>query len=84
VSAAPASDRELLEQAVAELAHSLRTPLAAILGFAELLATRDSEQIRRVAPLRIQEAAEAMMRELDARLEQVLEAAADRVPDEQA
>jgi signal transduction histidine kinase len=83
VSVGP-SDRDSLEDAVAELAHTLRTPLAAIIGFAELLATRDSEEIRRVAPLRIQEAAEAMMRELDARLERVLDAVPDRVPDQHA
>jgi signal transduction histidine kinase len=54
-----------LEEAVAEPAYRLRVSLTAIVGFAELLRTRDSEHVRREAPLRIQEAAEALLRELD-------------------
>jgi signal transduction histidine kinase len=55
----------LLDDAIAEIAHKLRTPLAVIVGYAELLHTRDDETTRRVAPLRIQEAAEALLAVVD-------------------
>jgi len=54
-----------LEEAVAEPAYRFRVSLTAIVGFAELLRTRDSEHVRREAPRHIQEAAEALLRELD-------------------
>jgi CheY-like chemotaxis protein len=41
----------------ARLVHDIMSPLAAIVGYAELLRTRDDEQIRRDAPLHIVEAA---------------------------
>jgi signal transduction histidine kinase len=62
---------DALEEAVAELAHSFSAPLTAIVGFAELLRTRDSEHVRREAPRHIQEAAQLLLRELDERLERV-------------
>lgn len=45
------------EDCAAELAHELRTPLAMILGYVELLETREDDHIRREAPRRIREAA---------------------------
>jgi signal transduction histidine kinase len=44
-------------EALSQLAHHLKNPLAAILGYAELLRTRNDESIRRDAPVRIHEAA---------------------------
>jgi CheY-like chemotaxis protein len=42
------------------LAHEIMSPLAVIVGYADLLRTRDDEQIRREAPLQIAEAAERL------------------------
>ena len=39
---------------ISELAHRLRTPLAVISGYAELLQIRDDEETRTEAPARIQ------------------------------
>ena len=47
------------------LAHELRTPLTVIVGYAELLRTRDDEMTRAEAPKRIVEAAERLGRALD-------------------
>lgn len=55
----------LLDDAVAEIAHRLRTPLTVIVGYAELLRTRADETTRREAPLRIQEAAEGLLALVD-------------------
>jgi signal transduction histidine kinase len=55
-----------LAEAIAEPGYRLRASLTAIVGFAELLQTRDSEHVRREAPRHIQETAEALLRELDA------------------
>ena len=55
----------LLDEAVADIAHRLRTPLTVIVGYAELLRTRDDETTRREAPLRIQEAAESLLAVVD-------------------
>ncbi|MGH3035507.1 MAG: histidine kinase dimerization/phospho-acceptor domain-containing protein [Gaiellaceae bacterium] len=55
----------LLDEAVAEIAHRLRTPLTVIVGYAELLRMRDDETTRREAPLRIQEAAEGLLALVD-------------------
>lgn len=55
----------LLDEAVAEIAHRLRTPLTVIVGYAELLRLRDDETTRREAPLRIQEAAERLLAVVD-------------------
>jgi signal transduction histidine kinase len=49
---------ELPEELRAELAHELRTPLAAILGYAELLESRSDERTRLEAARTIREAAE--------------------------
>jgi signal transduction histidine kinase len=46
------------ENEFSELAHRLKTPVAAIRGFAELLATRGDEETLRVAPAAIHQAAE--------------------------
>lgn len=57
---------DFVERLTAELAHELRAPLAAIVGFAELLRTRaDDEEIRREAPVFIQRAAEELLAKLD-------------------
>ena len=43
-------------EVLSTLAHELRTPLAVIAGFAELLQARDDERTREEAALRISEA----------------------------
>lgn len=47
------------------LAHELKTPLAVISGFAELLSMRDDEKTRVEAPKRITEASERLSLVLD-------------------
>lgn len=47
------------------LAHALRTPLAVIIGYAELLQARDDERTRREAAHRITEAAERLSTEIE-------------------
>jgi CheY-like chemotaxis protein len=47
------------------LAHELKSPLAVIVGFAELLRARDDEEIRREAPERILEAAQRLQTVID-------------------
>jgi len=46
VSGAEGDPTQAAAVAVSELAHELRTPLAAIVGFAELLRARDDERLR--------------------------------------
>jgi len=53
------------EDEFAELAHRLKTPVAAIRGFAELLATRGDAETLRVAPAAIHEAAEQLAAVVD-------------------
>ncbi len=48
-----------------ELAHELRTPLAVITGFAELLRVRDDPQTKRDASARIQESAVRLSASID-------------------
>jgi CheY-like chemotaxis protein len=45
------------DDALAELAHNLKTPIAVIAGYAELLAVRDDEETRTTAALQISAAA---------------------------
>ena len=47
------------------VAHALRTPLAVIAGYAELLQARDDERTRREAADRIAEAAARLSSEID-------------------
>lgn len=47
------------------IAHALRTPLAVITGYAELLQARDDERTRREAADRIAEAAARLSSEID-------------------
>jgi signal transduction histidine kinase len=47
------------------LAHELKTPLAIIVGFAELLGARDDERTRIEATKRIMEASERLREALD-------------------
>lgn len=54
---------------LARLVHDVRTPLSLIVGFAELLHTRQDAQIDREAPRLIVEAAERLSRALEALLE---------------
>lgn len=58
-------DQEALDALVSELSHTLKTPLAAIAGYSELLQTRDDDAIRREAPRRIAEAAERLSDAID-------------------
>jgi two-component system OmpR family sensor kinase len=53
------------EGAFSRLAHEVRTPLAVVVGYAELLAHRDDEETRRQAPVRILEAAEVLSNVVD-------------------
>jgi signal transduction histidine kinase len=50
---------------ISSLAHELRTPLAVVVGYAELLRTRDDPAVRKEASERILEAAERLSRALD-------------------
>ena len=59
------------------LAHELKTPLAVIVGFAELLAHRDDERTRIEAAKRITEAAERLSNVLDDLLAGVAEEKGD-------
>ncbi len=70
--AARGPETEEFDRLLSTISHELRTPLSVIVGYAELLRTRDDEQTRREAPARIQEAAER----LSAAIEDLLAAAA--------
>lgn len=63
----------------ASLAHDLKTPLAVIAGYAELLRDREDESIRREAPLRILEAAQRLAAEIEALLARLVEI--EEIPD---
>jgi signal transduction histidine kinase len=63
--AAEPTSEELVGRLVATLAHELKTPLAVLLGYVELLELRDDETIRREAPRRIKEAAERLAAAVD-------------------
>jgi signal transduction histidine kinase len=59
------SAEEVVVRLVSSLAHELKTPLAILLGYVELLELRDDETIRREAPLRIKEAADRLAAAVD-------------------
>jgi signal transduction histidine kinase len=59
----PSSDRP--DASVSRLAHELKTPLAVITGFAELLAMRDDERTRVEASARITDASRQLSSVLD-------------------
>lgn len=50
----------MTDEFFAALAHEVKTPLAVLRGYAELLANRDDEETRRTAPAVILEAAERL------------------------
>jgi CheY-like chemotaxis protein len=56
-------------ETVSQLAHRLRTPLAVIAGYAELLRIRTDEETRTEAPVRIQVAADRLTTAIDEVLE---------------
>lgn len=56
----------------AELEHDLKTPLAVIIGYGELVAARGDEPTRVEASRMIIEAAERLSREIDAALARLL------------
>jgi signal transduction histidine kinase len=58
------SDHERNPQ-LSSLAHEFKTPLAVIVGFAELLGARDDERTRLEAATRIMEASERLGNALD-------------------
>lgn len=66
------SAREDREQLRARLGHDLKTPLAVIIGYGELIATRADEESRIEASRMIVEAAERLSREIDAALDLLL------------
>ena len=53
------------DEQLSSLAHELKTPLAVIAGFAELLAVRDDERTRREATAQIMVASERLANALD-------------------
>lgn len=55
------------------LAHELKTPLAVISGFSELLAARDDERTRVEAAQQIQEASDRLAKAVDDLLEILVE-----------
>lgn len=65
-----AGEQERAEE-LSALSHALKTPLAVITGFAELLGARDDDRTRLEAAKRITEASE----QLSARLDELLAAA---------
>lgn len=60
--------------------HDLKTPLAVIMGYAELLRDRNDEQMREEATARILEGAERLRSELDALAGRISEATASADP----
>ena len=54
------------------LSHDLKTPLAVIIGYGELVATRHDEETRIEASRMIIEAGERLSREIDAALDLLL------------
>ncbi|MBA3365904.1 MAG: hypothetical protein H0U03_08995 [Actinobacteria bacterium] len=68
---------QLSDEELSRLAHDLKTPLAMIVGYAELLDTRDDEEIRREAPQLIMQAAERLSSALDQLLESLEAEAAE-------
>jgi signal transduction histidine kinase len=65
--------RRTAETLVSALAHELKTPLAAIKGFAELLAARDDEATRREASKQILAGATRLSHTIDEILEAFLD-----------
>lgn len=66
------STEEDREQLRARLGHDLKTPLAVIIGYGELMASRDDEKSRLEASRMIVEAAERLSREIDDALDLLL------------
>lgn len=66
------SAEEDREQLRARLGHDLKTPLAVIIGYGELVASRENEQSRLEASRMIIEAAERLSREIDDALDLLL------------
>ena len=67
------------DRAASRLAHELKTPLAMIVGYAELLQTRQDDEIRAEAPQRILEAAERLAASIDELVALVADERADPV-----
>jgi signal transduction histidine kinase len=66
------ADPEQVQELVSELAHQLKTPIAVIAGYAELLAVRDDERTRLNASTQIQTAADRLMLAVDDLLETIV------------
>jgi signal transduction histidine kinase len=73
------------EKALSNLSHELKTPLAAIAGFAELMQNRDDDRTRIEGSARILEAAERLSTGIDRLLGAIAredEAVVQRLADE--
>ena len=60
-----AAQRAFVDSLISAVSHQFRTPLAVIVGYAELIGARDDEAVRKEAALRIQEAAERLSATID-------------------
>jgi signal transduction histidine kinase len=66
-----AADQRKVQELISELGHELKTPIAVIAGYAELLGAREDERTRLDASAQIQAATERLTRVVDDLLQAV-------------